>query len=68
MTFRTRISARPSRAGSTTAAAIKATIAMQISAEMKRQYINKTKMAKLMETTRAQVDRLLDPNDGGGTI
>jgi antitoxin HicB len=51
-----------------TAAAVKATIAMQISEEMKKQHINKAQMAKLMETSRAQLDRLLDPNNGGATI
>jgi antitoxin HicB len=51
-----------------TAAAVKATIAMQISEEMKKQHINKAQMAKLMETSRAQLDRLLDPNNGGATL
>jgi antitoxin HicB len=51
-----------------TAAAVKATIAMQISEEMKKQHINKAQMAKLMETSRAQLDRLLDPTNGSATI
>ena len=51
-----------------TAAAVKATIAMQISEEVKKQHINKAQIAKLMETGRAQLDRLLDPNNGGATI
>jgi predicted transcriptional regulator len=51
-----------------TAAAIKAVIAAQIADEMKRQRITKTRMAELMETSRAQVDRLLDPDNGSATI
>src|ERR1700738_2720749 len=51
-----------------TAAAVKATIALQIGEEMKTQHINKAQMAKLMETSRAQLDRLLDPNNGSAPI
>ena len=35
-------------------------IAWQISQEMKRQKITKTRMAKLMDTSRAQLNRVLD--------
>jgi antitoxin HicB len=52
----------------TTAAAVKAVIAVQISEEMKKRHINKAQMAKLMETSRAQLDRLLDPDNGSATI
>jgi predicted XRE-type DNA-binding protein len=52
----------------TTAAAIKAVIAAQIAEEMKKQHITKARMAELMKTSRAQVDRLLDPNNGSATI
>jgi antitoxin HicB len=51
-----------------TAAAVKAVIAAQIGEEMKKQHITKARMAKLMETSRAQVDRLLDPDNGSATI
>jgi predicted XRE-type DNA-binding protein len=51
-----------------TAAAIKAVIAHQLAAEMKRKRITKKRMAELMKTSRAQVDRLLDPDNGSATI
>ncbi|HLW93472.1 MAG TPA: Fis family transcriptional regulator [Roseiarcus sp.] len=51
-----------------TAAAVKAVIAAQISDEMKKQRITKARMAELMRTSRAQVDRLLDPDNGSATI
>jgi antitoxin HicB len=51
-----------------TAAAIKAVIARQIAEEMKKQRITKARMAELMETSRAQVDRLLDPDNGSATL
>ena len=44
------------------AAAAKSIIAEQIASEMKRQKISKVRMAELMQTSRAQVDRLLDPS------
>jgi predicted transcriptional regulator len=51
-----------------TAAAIKAVIARQLASEMKKKKITKQRMALLMKTSRAQVDRLLDPDNGGATI
>lgn len=51
-----------------TAAAAKSVIAEQIAAEMKRQKISKVRMAELMQTSRAQVDRLLDPTSGAATV
>ncbi len=51
-----------------TAAAVKSVIAHQLAAEMKKQRISKTRMAELMNTSRAQVDRLLDPDNGSATI
>jgi len=51
-----------------TAAAIKAVIAYQLAREMKRRKITKKRMAELMKTSRAQVDRLLDPDNGSATI
>ena len=51
-----------------TTAAIKAVIAHQLAEEMKRQGLTKKRMAELMQTSRAQLDRLLDPENGGATI
>ena len=51
-----------------TAAAIKAVIAHQLATEMKKMRITKKRMAELMKTSRAQVDRLLDPDNGSATI
>jgi hypothetical protein len=51
-----------------TAAAIKAVIARQLADEMKKRRITKTRMAELMNTSRAQIDRLLDPDNGSATI
>jgi antitoxin HicB len=45
---------------SSTIAAVKAVIAWQITQEMKRKGINKTRMAQRMHTSRAQLNRLLD--------
>jgi predicted XRE-type DNA-binding protein len=51
-----------------TAAAIKAVIAHQLAQEMKKKRITKKRMAELMKTSRAQIDRLLDPDNGSATI
>jgi len=51
-----------------TAAAIKSVIARQIAGEMKKQRITKARMAELMRTSRAQVDCLLDPENGSATL
>ena len=51
-----------------TAAAVKAVIAFQLADEMKKKKITKQRMARLMNTSRAQVDRLLDPKNGSATI
>jgi antitoxin HicB len=51
-----------------TAVAIKAVIAGQLASEMKKKGISKPKMAELMKTSRAQIDRLLDPDNGSATI
>jgi hypothetical protein len=51
-----------------TAAAIKAVIAHQLAGEMKKKRITKKRMAELMNTSRAQIDRLLDPDNGSATI
>lgn len=51
-----------------TAAAIKEVIAEQIAAAMKEQAITKVEMAARMKTSRAQVDRLLDPRNRSATL
>jgi antitoxin HicB len=50
-----------------TAAAIKAVIARQLASEKKKK-ITKQRMALLMKTSRTQLDRLLDPDNGSATI
>ena len=48
--------------------ATKKVIAYQLEMEMKAQNINKTQMAKLMNTSRATVNRLLEPNNCSLTL
>lgn len=43
-------------------------IAQQIDAAMKKRKISKQRMAELMKTSRTQVDKILNPNDGNVTI
>jgi antitoxin HicB len=50
------------------ATAIKEVIAWQIAQAMKEQRVSKIKMAELMKTSRAQLDRLLDPTSGNVTL
>ena len=50
------------------AVAIKEVIAWQIAAAMKERKLTKNKMAELMRTSRAQLDRLLDPGHGNVTL
>jgi antitoxin HicB len=49
-------------------AATKKVISAQITDAMKRKGLTKTAMAAEMETTRAQLDRLLDPDNDGVTL
>jgi hypothetical protein len=51
-----------------TAAAIKAVIGRQLVSEMKKKKITKQRMAALMKTSRAQLDRLLDPKNESVTL
>ncbi|MGH2413311.1 MAG: helix-turn-helix domain-containing protein, partial [Microcystaceae cyanobacterium] len=44
------------------ASAIKRVLARQLALEMKQQNLTKTEMAARMQTSRAQLDRLLDPD------
>lgn len=50
------------------AVAIKEVIAWQIQQAMKAQKLSKNKMAVMMHTSRAQLDRLLDPAKGNVTL
>jgi antitoxin HicB len=51
-----------------TARAIKRVIARQLDALMDEQDITKSELAKRMKTSRAQLDRLLDPNNESVTL
>jgi antitoxin HicB len=48
--------------------AIKEVIAWQIQQAMKKKKLSKSKMAPRMDTSRAQLDRLLDPKQGNVTL
>ena len=48
--------------------AIKKVIAYQIAEEMKNQNISKSKLAKLMNTSRVAIDRLLSPDNSSLTL
>jgi DNA-binding Xre family transcriptional regulator len=50
------------------AAAIKRVIAYQIAQEMKRRNLTKTEMASRMKTSRAALERLLDPTNASVTL
>ena len=50
------------------ATAVKRVIAYQLEQEMKLQSINKTKMAEMMHTSRAVVNRLLNPQNSSLTL
>ena len=51
-----------------TAAALKRVLAWRLKEEMKGQNITKKAMAQRMETSRSQLDRLLDPEKTGVTL
>jgi antitoxin HicB len=51
-----------------TARAIKRVIARQLDALMQAQGISKTELARTMKTSRAQLDRLLDPENESVTL
>lgn len=51
-----------------TAAAVKAVISHQLAAEMKANRVTKSAMAERMQTSRAQLDRLLDPDNSSVTL
>jgi DNA-binding Xre family transcriptional regulator len=50
------------------AAAIKRVVAYQIAEEMKKKKITKTEMASRMKTSRAALERLLDPENASITL
>jgi DNA-binding phage protein len=50
------------------AKAIKEVIAWQLGEAMRERGLSKSKLAALMHTSRTQIDRVLDPNDGNVTI
>ena len=51
-----------------TSKAVKSVLAWRISQEMKEKKLSKLKMAAAMKTSRAQLDRLLDPKSGNVTL
>jgi antitoxin HicB len=50
------------------ATAVKRVIAFQIELEMKRRKLTKTEMASRMKTSRAGLERLLDPTNSSVTL
>jgi antitoxin HicB len=50
------------------ARAVKEVIAWQLAEAMKARKISKRKLAELMRTSRTQIDRVLDPDNGNVTI
>ena len=50
------------------AAALKRVLAFQIQQEMVRHNLTKTAMASKMKTSRASINRLLDPTNGSVTL
>jgi antitoxin HicB len=54
--------------GEVTAHAIKRVIARQLDALMEAQGLTKSELAKRMKTSRAQLDRLLDPDNESVTL
>lgn len=51
-----------------TAYAVKRVIAWQLEQEMQKRHLTKTAMAKMMDTSRKQLDRVLSPDDGNVTL
>ena len=51
-----------------TTKAMKRVVAWQLAEEMKAKRMTKKRLAELMHTSRAQVDRILDPDKGNITI
>ena len=51
-----------------TAAAVKCVIAKQLAFAMKRHRLSKPRVAELMQTSRSEVDGLLDPDNSSATL
>ena len=51
-----------------TRVAVKRVIAWQLQEEMNRRKLTKTAMAKMMQTSRMQLDRVLNPDDNNVTL
>lgn len=51
-----------------TVRAIKSVIAWQLAEEMKKKKFSKKRMAEMMQTSRAQLDRILDAESGNTTL
>lgn len=51
-----------------TAVAVKRVLARQLLDQMERQSVTKSAMAKKMQTSRASLDRLLDPENDAVTL
>ena len=52
----------------TKATAVKRVIAYQIKEEMKQRHISKSALARMMNTSRSSLDRLLDPENASVTL
>jgi len=50
------------------ARAIKEVVAWQLGEAMKARKLSRSKLAQMMHTSRTQVDRVLDPDNGNVTI
>ena len=50
------------------AKAVKEVIAWQLSEAMRTQKLSKRRVAEMMHTSRTQLDRVLDPNNGNVTL
>jgi DNA-binding phage protein len=51
-----------------TSHAVKSVLAWQLAQEMKKKKLTKQQMAVAMNTSRAQLDRVLDPKRGNATL
>jgi len=52
----------------TTERAVKRVVAFQLAAVMQEQKLSKAAMARRLGTSRSQLDRLLDPDNGGVSV
>lgn len=52
----------------TTEQAVKRVLAFQLTEAMRTQKITKVEMARRLDTSRSQLDRLLDPRNSGVTV